>query len=315
MARRQRASVIIIDEDAEEELEELPEIIEEAEELVELPQETQPEILLIEEPETVLEPEPENLDNAQIFQSYQTEDELTQAEPNESEEFEDIPPATDVVLLDYFPTTTEEYSQGFRRIAPKERKTWGITQTEEEYDTIAGMAITLGVSRNTAETWIYQCVEFYPSGFLKTRHGLTTECLKVLELYRDYCGGDNYTKSRKNRFFKKLDEQREQYLAHMQAYHEKETRVHVESSSALTHISAVNGEFVDEQTQLQIQVSFERSDRTFRSGTGDYASAKIASAIHDIYKKAANLKPLVDQAIQNGLTGQDIPDLSRINKD
>jgi len=314
-ATRPRKTPNIIIEDDEEGLSvSSPELVEEA---AVQPEEIPLDVLQVEPepiPETV-EAVEIDVDGAQIFQSYEEdvpiESESTQV--NDLEEVEpESPASTDIVLLDYFPTTPEEYQQGYRRISLKEKKAWGITQAEDEYDTLPGMAATLGVSRNTAETWIYQCFEHYPSGFLKTRHGLTTECLKVLQLYQDYCGGENYSKSRKNRFLRKLEEQREQYEAHMQAHREKSSATPQEESSALAHIPAVEGEFVDESTQLQIQVSFARSDRSFESAIDDYATGKVIHTICDVYKKVSGIKPLMDKAIQNGLTGQDLPDLSKI---
>jgi hypothetical protein len=342
MARRQRSQTraVIIDEDEEQELPdfvEIRQIVEQDPESVEPVEPVEPveqrETFSVIEVTEELAPTPiselvqdapvaEDLEATQIYQSYHEAEEPLLAdqfdELDEPDESDDAPVVNDksIVLLDYFPTTPEEYEQGFRRISPKEKKAWGITHAEEEYDTIPGMAATLGIARNTAENWIYQCVEFFPTGFLKTRHGgLTTECLKVLELYRDYCGGENYTKARKNRFLKKLEEQLDQYTNHLQAYYNKKAQEQEESSSSsLTHIPALDGEFVDERTQLQLQVSFERSDRAFNSGTSDYAKGKIAAAILDTYQASAKLKPLMDQAIQNGLTGKDLPNLSEINK-
>jgi len=282
------------------------------------------------EPEVQLEPvesdptvnvaEAVEADGAQIFQSYQAEnDEPIDVESTTTTGEASVPEPSasiEIVLLDYFPNTPEEYEQGFRRISAKEKKGWGITQLEDEYDTLAGMSSLLGVARNTAETWIYQCIDYYPSGFLKTKRGLTTECLKVLQLYGDYCGGENYTRNRKNRFLKRLEEQYEQYKAYMQAHHDKKAIAQEGESTALTHIPALDGEFVDESTQLQIQVSFERSDRQYQSGIDDYVSAMTINTLCDVYKRVSTVaKPLMNEVIQNGLTGKDLPDLSKIIKD
>lgn len=318
MARR-RASVIIVDEDEQLSPEDLglAKIGSNSEEPD--PGELEPPV----EPETVLEAEevlePEE-PSAQIFQSYELEEQEPLVVEDTVNQPEDVPedsPNKDIVLLDYFPTTPEEYQKGFKRLSSKEKKAWGVTSSEDEYDTLPGMAALLEVVRNTAQTWLFECVGFFPSGFLNTRKGLTAECLIVLRLYRDYCGGDNYTKSRKTRFLRKLEEQFEQYKEHMRYWENREQEEQPKNaeSTALTHVPTIEGEFVDPEEQLQIQISFERSDRATRLNLENHISSKVASAISGAYKNAAKFKPLMDQAIQNGLTGGDLPDLSQINKD
>lgn len=329
MARRRRANVDIIYEDdvtTEEQQEEKHEVLEDTQDTIAsftAEPEAIPETVTVEEVEATVE----DAEGTQIFQSYQQEDEvepLADLEPIDAEITEELTepeaPSSEIILLDYFPSTPEEYEKGFRRLSPKEKKAWGVPP-EEEYDTIPGLAHSLGVARNTIESWIYQCLEEFPSGFLKTRNGLTAECFVIMQSYRNYCGGENYTKTRKTRFLKKLGEQQEQYLIHIQAYKEKQIEAQEEKvraelnerSTALTHSpSVVEGEFVDEQTQLQIQVSFERSDRRRDVGIEDYVLGRAAQSISETYKKVAQLKPLMDEAIQNGLTGKDLPDLSKI---
>lgn len=310
MGRRTRSNVEIIYEDEIEEVEALQE---------QETQEENPAIAL----ENALNAVEDIIEGTQIFQSYQPEqievpeesiiDIEAETAPEVETESDAEPIAQEITLLDYFPNTPEEYDRGYRRLSPKERKVWGVP-SEEEYDTVPGLAHSLGNSRNTVESWIYQCLEKYPSGFLKTRMGLTAECYVVLQTYRNYCGGDNYTKARKTRFLKKLDEQFEQYQAHMQAHRDKQLEAHQEEkSSALTHSPSVcDAEFVDEQTQVQIQVSFARSDRRRDAAIEDYAMSKTAQTIASIYRKVSQAKPVLDQAIQNGLTGEDLPDLSQI---
>lgn len=268
---------------------------------------------------TIEEPIPIESEGAQIFQSY--EEVSSSEQPIDAEieaqdiESEAVEQTQEINLLDYFPNTPEEYEKGFRRLSQKEKKAWGVP-TEEEYDTIPGLAHSLGVARNTVESWIFQCLDRYPSGFLKTRMGLTAECFVALQIYRNYCGGENYTKARKSRFLKKLDEQHEQYLLHMAHREDEQEKTKQESaqhSSALTYSpTVVEGEFVDEQTQLQIQVAAERSDRKRDAGIEDYVLRQAIQSISGTYIRVSQLKPLMDQAIQNGLTGKDLPDLSKI---
>lgn len=324
MARR-RANITIVDEDEGESIS--PESLGLTE--VELtPSYSEPEPEELEPPielETALEAE-EILESeepsAQIFQSYELEEEEPLVVEDTTSQPENVPedsPNKDIVLLDYFPTTPEEYQKGFKRLSVKEKKVWGVTSSEDEYDTLPGMAALLGVVRNTVQTWLFECVSFFPSGFLNTRKGLTAECLIVLRLYRDYCGGDNYTKSKKTRFLRKLEEQFEQYKEHIRYWEnrsneQEEQSKDTERSTALTHVPAIDGEFVDPEEQLQIQISFERSDRATQSGLENHISSKVLSAISGAYKNAAKFKPLMDQAIQSGLTGGDLPDLSQVIK-